>query len=125
MDYTWQFCAETQRNFGAKKICSFFPFPPFIPLCSAKSSAEKSKVLSREKRKAMQAKISSFFKPSSALKSPPVSDDQGDVEDGIAPFSDEEDPFGFGEDDAMTLFPEKEPEVIITYERRAPNPDRY
>ncbi|KAJ9693276.1 hypothetical protein PVL29_012147 [Vitis rotundifolia] len=73
----------------------------------------------------MQTKISSFFKPSSAPKSPPIFDDDDDDGDNEpTPFSDKEEPPIFGGDDEMLSFWEKEPEVVITYKRRASNPDR-
>ncbi|KAL6312501.1 hypothetical protein AAG906_001807 [Vitis piasezkii] len=73
----------------------------------------------------MQTKISSFFKPSSAPKSPPIFYDDDDGDNEPTPFSDKEEPPIFGGDDEMVSFWEKEPEVVITYKRRAPNPDRY
>ena len=73
----------------------------------------------------MQVKISSFFKPSSASKSPPVFDDDDD-DNGTTSFSDKEEPGIFcGDDEKTTSFSVEEPEVVITYKRRAPNPDRY
>ncbi|XP_034680990.1 protein CHROMOSOME TRANSMISSION FIDELITY 7-like [Vitis riparia] len=71
----------------------------------------------------MQAKISSFFKPSSAPKSPPIfDDDDDDADDETTPFSAMEEPPIFGDDNETASFWEKEPKVI-TYKRRAPNPD--
>ena len=73
----------------------------------------------------MQAKISSFFKPFSASKSPPVFDDDDD-DNGTTSFSDKEGAGIFGGDDEKTAsFSVEEPEVVITYKRRVPNPDRY
>ena len=73
----------------------------------------------------MQTKISSFFQPSSAPKSPPIFYDDDDGDNEPTPFSDKEEPPIFGGGDEMVSFWEKEPEVVITYKRRAPNPDRY
>ena len=73
----------------------------------------------------MQAKISSFLKPSSAPKSPPIFDDDDDADDETTPFSAVEETPIFGDDNETASFWEKEPKVVITYKRRAPNPDWY
>ncbi|RVW42752.1 Protein chromosome transmission fidelity 7 [Vitis vinifera] len=52
----------------------------------------------------MQTKISSFFKPSSAPKSPPIFYDDDDGDNEPTPFSDKEEPPIFGGGDEMVSF---------------------
>ena len=72
----------------------------------------------------MKTKISSFYEPSSTPKSPPNFDDDGEANNELTPYP-KETFFFFFVSDEIVLFLEKEPEVVIIYKYRAPNPYRY
>ena len=72
----------------------------------------------------MQTKISSFYEPSSTPKSPPNFNDDGEENNELTTPYPKKIVFFFVGDEVV-LFLEKELEVVIIYNHRALNPDRY